>query len=101
LELPPVVEGATYSHYVMRVPDRQAVLKAFGRKGIELGELIQYSIPHMYAYKSYTGKQDFPNSYLCSQTTINLPIHAGLNDQHRQKIVTGFRQIAPTLNKAA
>jgi dTDP-4-amino-4,6-dideoxygalactose transaminase len=101
LEVPPVVKGATYSHYVIRVPDRQAVLKAFGRKGIELGELIQYSIPHMYAYKTYVGKQNFPNSYLCSKSTINLPIHAGLDDHHRKKIVTGFREIAPTLNQVA
>ena len=68
---PPIVQGATYSHYVVRVPDRQAVVKAHAAKGIHLGELIQYSIPSLATYSSdicYT------RSLELSQSTVNFPI---------------------------
>jgi dTDP-4-amino-4,6-dideoxygalactose transaminase len=79
LILPPIVDGATYSHYVIRGPDRERTMRALASKGVQLGQLIEYSVPHMEAYRKYTGDQDFPNSFLSSQTTLNLPIHAELN----------------------
>lgn len=48
---PPIVEDATYSHYVVRVPDRSVVLREYAKKGIHLGKLIQYSIPDLPGYK--------------------------------------------------
>ena len=94
LELPPLVEGATYSHYVVRVPDRRGMLSAFRRQGVQLGELIQYSVPHMPAYQHYAREQPFPNSYLCSQQTVNLPVHTGLSDYQRKKVVAAFDALA-------
>jgi dTDP-4-amino-4,6-dideoxygalactose transaminase len=75
--LPPLMVGATYSHYVVRVPDRIKTIEALRRKGIQLGWLIEYSVPEMPVYRQYkTGS--YPNSYLCSQTTVNLPLYPGL-----------------------
>lgn len=73
--LPPLVEGATYSHYVVRVPDRMNTIKALQKENIQLGQLIEYSIPHIPAYQPYAAGQEFPNSRLCSRHTINLPVH--------------------------
>jgi dTDP-4-amino-4,6-dideoxygalactose transaminase len=86
LDLPPLVEGATYSHYVVRVKDRLGMMKALSRKGIQLGQLIEYSVPHMPAYRSYANESGFANSLVCSCNTINLPIHASLSQQERQYI---------------
>ena len=77
IELPPIVEGATYSHYVPRMENREQVMDRMRREGIQLGQLIEYSVPHMEAYRRYKDGE-FPNSYLCSQTTINLPNYPGL-----------------------
>ena len=44
---PPLVNGATYSHYVVRVPNRDACIMEMAAKGVHLGELIQYSVPNM------------------------------------------------------
>jgi dTDP-4-amino-4,6-dideoxygalactose transaminase len=85
--LPPIVDGATYSHYVLRVADRTSVLKALQRKGVQLGQLIEYSVPHMTAYCRHADGEDFPHSWLCSQHTINLPVHAHLQASQRQQIV--------------
>lgn len=98
LELPPLVEGATYSHYVARVPNRKAVMDAMRRQGVQLGELIQYSVPHIPAYQGDRGHSDsYPNSYLCCQHTINLPLCPGMVDdvepssQKTEKIARTFR----------
>ena len=84
---PPLVEGATYSHYAIRVPDRQTVLQILRKKGIQLGELIQYSLPDMTLYRPYRQGQDFPNSLLCSRRMINLPIYPGLCREQQDKVL--------------
>jgi perosamine synthetase len=85
--LPPWVEGATYSHFVVRVPDRAAVLKAAAKYGVQLGQLIEYSVPHIRAYQKWAVGQEFPNSLLCSQQTINLPVYAHLSHEQRKQVV--------------
>ena len=70
---PPLVEGATYSHYVVRVPDRERTVREWARRGVQLGELIQYSIPHMPTYLG-SDVEGFPNSLLASRHTVNFPV---------------------------
>ena len=70
---PPLIKGATYSHYVVRVPVRKTVLSQWARKGIQLGELIQYSIPLLPEYKSLV-RVDFPNAERASMTTVNFSV---------------------------
>jgi perosamine synthetase len=71
--LPPLKEGATYSHYVVRVPERKSVQKEWADKGIELGELIQYSIPLLPEYIEET-PSICPNSAEASSKTLNFPV---------------------------
>jgi dTDP-4-amino-4,6-dideoxygalactose transaminase len=70
--LPPILDGATFSHYVVQVPDRAKVVAHAVRAGVHLGELIQYSVPEMRAYAAY--REDCPVSLAASQSTINLPL---------------------------
>jgi len=83
----PHIPGATYSHFVLRVPDRMRVMAQAAAHGVQLGQLIEYSMPHLAAYRSYADPSEFPNSLLCSQTTINLPIHPGLSPQDVEKVI--------------
>lgn len=85
--LPPEIAGATYSHYPIRVPDREEIMKKTVRKGVQLGKLIEYSMPHLPAYRKYIGNKRFPNSLLCSQSMINLPIQPSLTDKQLTNIV--------------
>lgn len=71
--LPPIVEGATYSHYVVRVPKRQAVLNKWAKEGVHLGELIQYSIPLLQEYNKKE-LHTYRLSEEASRTTVNFPI---------------------------
>lgn len=69
----PLIEGATYSHYVIRVPERRAVIDEWARKGIQLGELIQYSIPLLPEY-DINDQSKYLNSEIASRCTINFPV---------------------------
>jgi len=97
LQLPPLVEGATYSHYVVLVNNRQILIKELLRRGIQLGNLIQYSIPHMTAYAKYARDQSFANSYICSRSAVNLPVYASLEDTLRARVVESLRVTAAIL----
>ncbi len=70
--LPPLKEGATYSHYVVRVSNREKIINDFAKKGLQLGRLIEYSIPNLESYKKLGS--DCPNSLIASKETINLPL---------------------------
>ena len=90
--LPPLVDGATYSHYVIRVPDRERILKAMSNKGVQLGQLIEYSVPHMEAYIHYADKKAYSNSHLCSYHTVNLPLFSGLSKDSLKHIISAMKQ---------
>lgn len=79
--LPKRIRGSTYSHYVVKVPNRKETLNYFSQNGIELGELIQYSIPELDCYDS---KNKYPNSSLYSKNTINMPLL--ISDFEKEKI---------------
>ncbi len=78
IELPPWDDGATYSHYVVRSEAAVAIRKLLLAKGIQVGELIDYYIPSMPAYRASrrlgTGEaQSLP------ERVINLPVHCGIS----------------------
>jgi perosamine synthetase len=97
--MPPEVEGATYSHFVIRVPDRSLVMEVAADKGLQLGQLIEYSMPHLPNYQEYSKQNYFPKSLLCSQSTINLPIYPGLEDKKIRRIIEVVNNISSNLLK--
>ncbi len=70
--LPPIIQGATYSHYTVRVPNRNEVIYDYKNKGIELGKVIQYSIPDLIEYKS--SNNNFPLANEASKNSINFTV---------------------------
>jgi perosamine synthetase len=68
----PYDEEATYSHIVARVADRDAWVERYRVQGIQLGILIDYSIPMMSAYQKYQKKiPKRSNEY--ARSMINFP----------------------------
>lgn len=70
--LPPIIDGATYSHYVVRVDNRENIISEYERKGFELGKLIQYSIPDLKEYSSYKSQCYFASQ--ASKTVVNFTV---------------------------
>lgn len=69
----PHIDGATYSHCVGIVEDRNAWVEGYRKNGIQLGILIEYSIPYIKAYAKYA-KGSFPISKYYCEHTINFPL---------------------------
>jgi dTDP-4-amino-4,6-dideoxygalactose transaminase len=73
--LPPQVEGATYSHYVLRVHDPERLAAAARARGIELGRVIDYCIPDMAAYRDMTaGQGPFNETRSLNASVLNVPV---------------------------
>lgn len=67
-------DGSSISHVVARVARRSAIRSEAARRGIELGEVIEYSVPEFPAYrKLQSDNRTFPVAGVLSETTINLP----------------------------
>ena len=77
IKIPEQPSGATISHYTILVKDRDALLKKAIDNGIQLGWLIEYSIPLLKAYKNYSDSI-FPVSQYYSEHAVNLPVHISI-----------------------
>lgn len=91
--LPPMPDGATFSHFPVRVPDRQKAVDHFAAHGVHLGEVVEYSVAHLAAYRRYAEGLELPNSHYCSEHMINLPVHPQLTDAECARIVEIARLI--------
>ena len=92
--LPPLVDGATYSHFPVRVADRGREIERFRRAGVQAGEVIEYSVPHLRGYSAHGNPQMFPNSWFCSSHMINLPVHPTMTDAERRRVVDAVSAVA-------
>ncbi len=92
--MPPFVDGATYSHFVVRVGDRGREVARFRRAGVQVGEVIEYSVPHMPGYAAPSEPNRFPNSRMLSEHVINLPVHPTLSDSERQRVIDAVSAVA-------
>ncbi len=73
VQVPPFCEGGTYSHFVGVVSDRDGLVKAFEKQGVQLGTIIDYSIPEMKAYRKYR-RGDYPAARYYSGGLVNFPL---------------------------
>ena len=66
------IDGSTYSHCVALVDNRTEWIDIYREKGIQLGILIEYSIPYMKAYQKYK-RGEYLVSKEYSKKSINFP----------------------------
>ena len=85
-------EGATYSHFVLRMKDREALILSVLRKGIQLGRLIEYCIPEMPAYRGRSGEPSAcPVARKAARCAVNLPVWLG-RDEDRSAVVAAIQE---------
>lgn len=76
--VPPYIEGSTYSHFTVLVTNRCAAKEDHKNLGIELGELIQYSIPSTVPYVNTKNQAVISDSI--SKSVVNIPLHKNLDN---------------------
>lgn len=91
LILPPIADGATVSHFVVRSEQAERIIKACLDRGFQLGKLIDYEIPDMPPYQKdpYYGVRF---SRTLPPVMINLPVHMGVKAKHAHAIVAIIKQ---------
>jgi dTDP-4-amino-4,6-dideoxygalactose transaminase len=92
--LPPWSDGATYSHFPVRVADRTREIARFRRAGVQAGEVIEYSVPHLSCYDGEDVAAKYPNSRWFSGHVINLPVHPTLTVAERRRVVDAVAAVA-------
>lgn len=83
--------GSTFSHFVVRVKDRESIAGKMESLGVHVGRIVDYSIPRMTAYRNYV----FHSSGIAdnaSAEAINLPNFPSLKKSQVEKIEQSFRQ---------
>ncbi len=87
IELPPIIEGASYSHYCPRVKERDYFLEQMAKRGINCGYNFEYAVPDLKAYLKFKDKE-FPNATKCGAEIVNLPNYPGLRKKEQKHIIS-------------
>jgi perosamine synthetase len=86
--LPPLDLGATFSHYVPQTLHREAIMRHALSEGVQIGQLIEYCIPEMPAYRDRKGcRFRYPVASRLAKETINLPISIGGSIEKAARVV--------------
>lgn len=73
LDPDPGGEDATFSHFIMRHSQADRLAAMALRHGVELGRIVDYSVPDLPAYRRM-GHASAPNAVAFSSTLLNLPV---------------------------
>jgi dTDP-4-amino-4,6-dideoxygalactose transaminase len=90
----PVWSRSVYHLFVVRTPEREALMKHLAEKGIGTG--IHYPIP-LHLQKAYRGlgyrAGDFPVSEAASREILSLPMFPQLKAEQQERVVKAVREL--------
>jgi dTDP-4-amino-4,6-dideoxygalactose transaminase len=86
-------DGSTYSHIAVRVANREAVTKLALARGVQLGQIIDYSVPEMAAYRQVDSVARFAVAHALSRQTINLPVSGRFSRTLAECVVATMHEI--------
>lgn len=89
----PVIPGATYTYYSVRVEGRDEIgfHQRMRDRGIEVGLNFSYTLPQLKAYQSYANGH-YPRAEQAAREVVNLPNYAGLDMAEARRIVECTRR---------
>lgn len=76
----PLIDGATYSFYVLRVPRRDVIgfRKRMANCGINVDQSYDYVLPYLKPYQSFA-REAYPCALQAASEVVNLPNYPGLS----------------------
>ena len=93
ISLAPVIAGATYSHYTLRVERRDEVgfRQRMRARGIEVGTAFDYVVPYLESYRT-CAKGTYPHAEQTAREVVNLPNYPGLSATSARHIADSTRR---------
>ncbi|MBN2036062.1 MAG: DegT/DnrJ/EryC1/StrS family aminotransferase [Chitinispirillaceae bacterium] len=84
---PPIIPDATYSHYALRIKNRDAISfrEKMAKAGIETGKTLDYAVPSLPFNIRYI-RQPFDNAARAAGEMVNLPNYPILSDNKARYI---------------
>jgi len=91
------VPGATYSQIIARTADKKMLMECCIQRGVQLGEVLEYAIPQMSAYRKRYGvdPEKFPNAVQNASSVVNLPVSGRWNPDSAEKVVASLKRCLP------
>lgn len=85
--------GSSVSHCVARVARKGQVRTTAARLGVELGEVIEYSVPDLPVYRARLSPHEaFPVAGAFAESTINLPTSTRFERAKAERVVRVVRE---------
>jgi dTDP-4-amino-4,6-dideoxygalactose transaminase len=72
--LPPIINGASYSEYTIRINNRDLFKREMMKKGCETDSIFSYSLPHLDCF-GQCPNHEFANSLTAAEGVVNLPCY--------------------------
>ena len=90
----PIVPGANYSQYTMRVAQRDTIdfSRQMRSQGIEVGQIYDRVLPYRKRFRPFA-KTSYPHTERATREVVNLPIHSKVSMPEAQYVVTRVREI--------
>lgn len=90
----PIVPGANYSHYTIRVKGRDEIgfTRQMRAQGVEVGQVYDHVLPFRERFRAYAKKRH-PNTERATREVVNLPIHPGIRIAEAQNVAECARSV--------
>lgn len=90
----PILPGATYSHYTIRVSGRDKIdfRQQMRARQIEVGQIYDRVLPFRDRFRQYA-KDSYPQTQRATAEVVNLPLYPGLSLAQAQYIVESVRHV--------
>ncbi|MCP4525471.1 MAG: hypothetical protein GY833_06135 [Aestuariibacter sp.] len=90
----PIIDGACYSPYTVRVENRDALhfCQQMRAQGIETGTTFNYALPGLKKYRPYA-QGHYPCAQQTSREVVNFPAYTALTDEQVHYIADTARRI--------
>jgi dTDP-4-amino-4,6-dideoxygalactose transaminase len=95
----PIIEGATYSFYTLRVPrrDEGGFKRRMASCGVSVDPSYEYVLPYLRPYQSFA-REEYPRAVQAAREVINLPCYPHLQDSQARYIAACVRDCAREMN---
>jgi dTDP-4-amino-4,6-dideoxygalactose transaminase len=92
INLAPIIAGATYSPYTLRVERRDEIgfCQQMHAQGVKVATSFDYVLPYLKPYRPYA-KGVYPHAERAACEVVNLPNYAGLSAKNAQFVVDSVR----------
>jgi len=90
----PIIPGATYSHYTLRVPRRDEInfpLRMLAQ-GVAVDQTYDYALPLLKPYRPYA-RGEYPRAEQAAREVVNLPIYPGLSTASARYVTECTRRV--------